>query len=202
MVYTYKELDIDEIQSWSEEKRNEMMGHLHRLCKRLSDEYTNAIFYRAFRNEPESIGNIIMKKFTYLGILLNDDIIEGFMLYDNYPRLPHKVQRYFICATKGSGRRLNELFEDELIIRTKVYQMAGLFKINEPTTILLDSVNHPEVIAFHKKMGYVEAGDLNEQNDTVPMKKTLPPVSTPSIVSEETKGGSRRRSRKNNIKYL
>jgi|LauGreDrversion4_2_1035121.scaffolds.fasta_scaffold110084_2 hypothetical protein len=195
MVYTYKELDIDEIQSWSEEKRNEMMGHLHRLCKRLSDEYTNAIFYRAFRNEPESIGNIIMKKFTYLGILLNDATIEGFMLYDNYPRLPHKVQRYFICATKGSGRRLNELFEDELIIRTKVYQMAGLFKTNEPTTILLDSVNHPEVIAFHKKMGYVEAGDLNEQNDTVPMKKILPPVSTPAAAAlvGSASGGKRRR---------
>ena len=133
-----------------------------------------------------------MKKFTYLGILLNDATIEGFILYDNYPRLPHKVQRYFICAKKGSGSRLNELFEDELIIRTKVYQMAGLFKTNEPTTILLDSVNHPEVIAFHKKMGYLESGDLNEETDTLPMEKILAPVSTPSVVAAAS-GGKRRR---------
>ena len=73
--------------------------------------------------------------------------------------------------------------------------MAGLFKTNEPTTILLDSVNHPEVIAFHKKMGYVEAGDLNEQNDTVPMKKILPPVSTPAAAAlvGSASGGKRRR---------
>lgn len=192
MVYTYKELDIDEIRSWSDEKRTEMMGHLHRLCKRLSDEYTNAIFYRAFRNEPDTLGDITMKKFTYLGILLNDAIIEGFVLYDNYPQLPHRVHRFFICATKGSGKRLNELFEDELIIRTKVYQMAGLFKTNEPTTILLDSVNDPSVIAFHKKMGYLESGDLNEETDTVPMQKILPPVSTP-FVAGAASGGKRRR---------
>ena len=73
MVYTYKELDIDEIHSWSDEKRTEMVGHLHRLCKRLSDEYIDTIFKRAFINEPDTLGDIFMKKFTYVGILLNED---------------------------------------------------------------------------------------------------------------------------------
>ena len=70
--------------------------------------------------------------------------------------------------------------------------MAGLFKTNEPTTILLDSVNDPSVITFHKKMGYLESGDLNEETDTVPMQKILPPVSTPFVAGAASGGKGRR----------